>query len=363
VPTTPERTGLEIGLQLQLGFALRYQRGYADAESWQCAARARALCQDVGDTPALSQALAGVYMYALIGADLGAAHEVATQLEAFAERRGDAGDELMAALCMGTTLFHLGDLPHALALFERVRAHHDPHRSAEYRARFGLDPGVNGRALSSQALWLMGRPLEAASRAREALAVAQAAHEPGSLAFALVFAAFERQAAADSAETLAWADSCVAHCAEHGLTQEVQWVLPARGWALAHLGRGDEGIAQLRACLDAHRAVSARLEVPYFLGLLADALLHLGRPTEARESLHEALSVVDATRQRFYEAELHRLCGVVRLALGDADADRAAAAASFETARALARRIGAAYLAERAERSLAELWAAADRAQ
>ena len=280
------------------------------------------------------------------------------QLESIAERRGDPDDELVASLCMGTTLLHLGELPRANAFFERAIERHDPRRSAEYRMRFGLDPGVNMRALSSQALWLMGRPLEAATRARDALTVAQAADEPGSLAFALVFMAFERQAAGDAAETLAWADTCVGHCAEHGLTQEAQWVLPARGWALASLGRGDEGIAELRACLDAHRAVGARLEVPYFLGLLADALLHLGRAAEAREALREGLSVVDATRQRFYEAELHRLSGVARLALAEADAaaaDRAAAATSFQTARTLAREIDAAYLAARAERSLAEL--------
>jgi predicted ATPase len=198
-----------------------------------------------------------VFVHALIGADLGAARDVAVQLEEIAGRRGDPGDELMAATCMGTTLFHLGDLPRAHAL--------------------------------------------------------------------------------------------------------LQWVLPARGWALAHLGRGDEGVAQLRACLDAHRAVSARLEVPYFLGLLADALLHLGRPAEAEEALREALAVVDATGQRFYEAELHRLCGVARLALGGAEADRAAAAASFETARTLAHRIEASYLADRAERSLAELRATTGR--
>jgi tetratricopeptide (TPR) repeat protein len=357
MPATPERAALEIGLQLQLGFARRYQHGYADTEAWQCAARARALCQELGDSPALSPALVGVFMHALIGADLHAAHDVALRLEEIAVRRGDPDDELLASTCMATTLFHLGELRRAHAHFERVIARHDPRRSAEYRVRWGLDPGVNMRALSSQGLWLMGRPQEAANRAREALAVAQAAQEPGSLAFALVFMAFERQAAGDAAETLAWADACLAHCAEHGLSQEAQWVLPARGWALAQLGRGEEGIAELRACLDAHRAVSARLEVPYFLGLLADALLHLGRAAEAQEALREGLGVVDETRQRFYAAELHRLRGVAQLALAGAratPADRAAAAASFQTARALARQIGATYLAERAERSLTE---------
>lgn len=178
-----------------------------------------------------------------------------------------------------------------------------------------------------------------------------------------MFVAFRHQTAGDAAEALAWADSCLSHCEEHGLTQEPLWVLPVRGWALAHLGRGEEGIAQLRACLDVHRAVGSQLELPYFLGLLADALLHLGRPAEAREALREGLSVVDATRQRFYEPELHRLCGVARLEIAGANAtvaDRAAAAASFETARTVAREIGAAFLAERAERSLAELRATAD---
>jgi adenylate cyclase len=226
-----------------------------------------------------------------------------------------------------------------------------------------MDPGMNARALSTQGLWLMGHDTAAAARLQETLTIAQAGDDPGSLAFTLVFVAFRHQAAGDAAEALAWADSCLSHCEEHGLTQEPLWVVPVRGWALAHLGRGEDGIAQLRACLDVHRAVGSQLELPYFLGLVGDALLHLGRPAEAREALREGLNVVDATRQRFYEAELHRLCGVAQLALAGADAaagDRAAATRSFETARTLARQIGAADLAERAERSLAELRATTD---
>ena len=45
------------------------------------------------------------------------------------------------------------------------------------------------------------------------------------------------------------------------------------------------------------------------LGLLADAQLKAGRHAEAMKTVEEALALADATGERFYDAELHRLRG------------------------------------------------------
>ena len=49
LPNTSERAGLELALQLRLGYAVRITKGYADPEPGRCMARARELL-DKGPT-------------------------------------------------------------------------------------------------------------------------------------------------------------------------------------------------------------------------------------------------------------------------------------------------------------------------
>jgi predicted ATPase len=86
-----------------------------------------------------------------------------------------------------------------------------------------------------------------------------------------------------------------------------------RGWALAQQGQGQEGIAQIEQGLRAFRATGAEIERPYFLALLAEAHGTMGQPETGLTMLTEALTRVDTTGERWYEAELHRLKGTLLL--------------------------------------------------
>ena len=54
----------------------------------------------------------------------------------------------------------------------------------------------------------------------------------------------------------------------------------------------------------------------YYLVLLAEAYGKAGQAEEGLATLAEALSVVDKSGERFYEAELYRLKGELLLAQG-----------------------------------------------
>ena len=62
---------------------------------------------------------------------------------------------------------------------------------------------------------------------------------------------------------------------------------------------------------------------PHFLALLAEALLAASHPAEALDLVDEALAIIDATGERWYQAELYRLKGE-RLLKRDASAIDAA---------------------------------------
>ena len=118
----------------------------------------------------------------------------------------------------------------------------------------------------------------------------------------------EGQAAQERAETL------IALSREQGFPLWLAQGTILRGWALAEQGQGEEGISQIRQGLAAHRARGQSCARPYFLALLAEAYGKAGQVEEGLTVLAEALTVVDKTGERFYEAELYRLKGELTLA-------------------------------------------------
>ena len=92
------------------------------------------------------------------------------------------------------------------------------------------------------------------------------------------------------------------------------FVTPLRGWALAEQGQGKEGVAQICQGLAAYRARGSELSRPYFLALLAEVYGKAGQAEEGLSALSEALTLVNKTGERFYEAELYRLKGELLLA-------------------------------------------------
>jgi predicted ATPase len=78
-------------------------------------------------------------------------------------------------------------------------------------------------------------------------------------------------------------------------------------------GKGEEGIAQMHQGLTDYRTTGAEVISSYFLALLAEAYGKVGRTEEGLSVLAEALDFVEQREERFYEAELYRIKGVLTL--------------------------------------------------
>jgi predicted ATPase len=133
------------------------------------------------------------------------------------------------------------------------------------------------------------------------------------LANAQVHAALSHQLRRDRALTQERAEAAITLAREHGFPQ---WLGPGtvlRGWALAEQGQSEEGITQIRQGLATHQAVGAGIFHSYFLALLAEAYGKAGQAEDGLAALAEALTVVDKSGERFYEAELYRLKGELLL--------------------------------------------------
>ena len=110
----------------------------------------------------------------------------------------------------------------------------------------------------------------------------------------------------------------------------------------------------MRNFLDRRAAMGTVFVQTYFLMLLADAWLRLGRSDEALAAIEEGLARDQATGAHFCTAELHRLRARACLA-GDAS-DAGLAEAALDAALAAARHQSSRIFELRAACDLARLW-------
>ena len=112
-----------------------------------------------------------------------------------------------------------------------------------------------------------------------------------------------------------------------------------------------EGIAQVRQGITALRATGGAVLVPYFCTVLAEVYDHLGHTEDGLQALAEAHTLVGQQEERWWEAEVYRLRGV--LLLRQTVPQQAEAEACFRQALDVARRQEAKSLELRAATSRA----------
>jgi predicted ATPase len=100
------------------------------------------------------------------------------------------------------------------------------------------------------------------------------------------------------------------------------------------------------------RATGGVTTLPTSLTVTAEALYRAGRPTEALKHLDQAENRIDATQERWFEAEMHRVYGECLIACDDL----ASAEGRFHRSLSVARRQSAKLWEIRAATSLARLW-------
>ena len=359
LPDTPERIQQELVCQTMLGPALMNIKGQAAPEVEQTYARARELCRQIGDAPQLFPVLWGLWYFYLVRAELQTARELLPQLLSLAQGAQDSALLLAAHRSLGQNLTFLGELLPARTHLEQGMALYDPQQHRALALLYGQDLKVVCQSWAALVLWLLGYPDQALQTGHEAIALAQELAHPYSLIYALNWMTMlhlcrrERQAAQERTEGV------LAIGREYGIAMFAASGTLWQGWGLAAQanlsGRsGEEGMAQMRQGLAAWRATGAGVFQPYYLALLAEAYGADGQAEEGLRVLAEALTVVDNTAERYWEAELHRLTG--ELLLRQAVPHPHQAEACFQQALALARRQQAKSLELRTAISLSHLW-------
>lgn len=323
LPETPDRDQRELDLQTILGPVLMATKSPADPETKRAYARARTLCQQVGQTSELVWALEGLWAFYLVRGQLQTARELGQQLLDVAQHVQHEPIAVIAHQAMGLSLFYLGEFTNALPHLERGLAVYQSQRQPAQPRRDIHDPGVMCGAFAALARCFLGDPDQALRQGQEMLQLAHGISHPYSLAFAHCALALIHQCRQEAPDVQHLASVAIRLSSEQGFPLWLAMGTILHGWALAMQAQPDDGIRQIRRGLHIWRAAGAVNILPYYLVLLADAYREMAQIEEGLEALDEAMMVVDTTGERWWEAEQDRLRGEFLLMLPTPDRRRA----------------------------------------
>jgi predicted ATPase len=361
VARSARRPQRELELQLALGTALVAAKGFAAPEVAAAYTRARELCETTGETGhALYTVLSGLLLYHQSRAELTRCLDLTHERLTLAERLGDAALEMQVYENFGTLAFWRGEFAAVPEHLERSVARWTRERDRLLARNYGTLSAVVCETYIGQALWFLGFPDQAVTRADNAVQQARAFGHANSLALAMSFAMSLRLLRGEAAITRQMAEEVIAYSTEQQLPFWLGYGMIHRGWALAAQGRTDEGIGHFLEGIGMFQGTGALIGGRFCIAVLARTYLDTGKIEEAAALFGGPLMMLEPCEDRFYDAELLRIRGEVLLA-GDPNTV-ADAEALFNQALELSRQQGARSLELRASTSLARLWQRSGRA-
>jgi class 3 adenylate cyclase/predicted ATPase len=356
MPSSPERQRLELELLGALGVALTNTLGPASPEAQAAHERADQLSQELGDRKARFRARWNLWRVYNVRAEFDSAVAVGDALLAEAQADGDADHEVQARHALWSSRIYRGDLEAGFHHVDRALALYEIGRHGKQALTFGgHDARECGLTQSSNALFLLGYPERALARNAEGVAHALALGQPQVVAHAHNWGSLLLQLAGEFEELDRRITLLERLADEHGLAIYYPEARILAAWRAVREERDDHAAEEMRNFLDRRAAMGTAFVQTYFLMLLADAWLRLGRSDEAQAVLEEGLARASATGEHFCTAELHRLSARACLAR-DARANRVAEAA-LDAALAAARHQSSRIFELRAACDLSRLWA------
>jgi predicted ATPase len=130
--------------------------------------------------------------------------------------------------------------------------------------------------------------------------------------------------------------------------------LSNKGWSLPSTEECSKVIKLICSGIDALRSTGATWYVPLYLSRLANVRGNVGELDDAWRNIGEAMTMIQKSKERVWEAEVNRIAG--EIALKSREPDPAKAEAYFERALEVARKQQAKSWELRAAMSLARLW-------
>jgi len=309
LPGSAERARMELRLRIELGLPLLQLRGYDSTEVEQTYERARALMGQLGDT--LEVPSWGLFHYYHARARFDELEQIGQRFVELGQRQGSPQLLMLGHRTIAGAFYPQGENLRSLKHVELALAYSnvDLEQHRELAVKHWVNLRVDTLCLAALLHAVMGRPDRSRECTRQALELAEQIAHPHTLAFALAYAAGAAQFLRDSRQAMEWATEGFALSGQHGFKLWLGWSALLQFWSTTDLDAIRQGLELVRHGLAQVRGSGVKTLLPLLLGALAEVHWKLGQTEEGLAMLREAWQWSSATRQRFYEAEQHRLEG------------------------------------------------------
>ncbi len=361
LPSTPDLRREQIILQVALLNTLMHVKGYGAHETKAAVAQVRALIEQaerLGESPddpsLLLSALFGQWIVNFISFNGDVARELAARFLAFGEKEGTAVPLIVGHRTMASTLALMGDLVEARAHYNEALALYRPAEHRRLMTRFGQDLRVTCLAFRSMALWVLGYPEAALKDADCALMEARQIEHAATLMFTLNFPILINTYCGNYDAVNELLKELVVLAEEKGAPfRKAEGVL-RRGYVLTLTGEAAKAVEMVTSGIALWRSAGSTIFTPEHEFMLAIAHADAGQFDDAWRCIGEAMTAMQATNERWCEAEANRVAG--EIALKSPERDVAKAQAYFEHSLTIARAKRAKSWELRAAMSMARLW-------
>ena len=359
---TPALRREQIKLQVALIHALSHTKGHAAPETKAAAEQARLLIEQaeaLGEPPEdpllLFSVLFSFWVAHHVAFNGDAMRQLAAQFLMLAEKQGAIAPLMIAHRIMGISLTSTGDIVDGKAHLDRAIALYDPAAHRPLATLFAVDARVSILSFRSRALWMLGYPKAAIADTDQAVTDARQIGHAATLTHALHAAGLTDIFCGHYAAAIAQSDELVALADEKGTVFRKAFGMLNQGSVSILTGKASDAVQMITSGIAALQSImGATLWMPWFLSHLAIAYAELAQLDDAWRCIGEAMTAVEATKERWCEAEVNRIAG--EIALKSPEPSVAKAVVYFERALSVARQQQATSWELRAAMSMARLW-------
>ncbi|HEY1430530.1 MAG TPA: adenylate/guanylate cyclase domain-containing protein [Stellaceae bacterium] len=349
-----------LQLQISLGNALIWAKGYPAPETSAAFARARELASRAEDASERFSAYYGLWVGHMNRCEPAPIREIAELFLREATARPDCPEAFVAHRISGSTRLYFGDFAGAHDHFQKTIELYDPARHADFANRFGTDPRAHAETYDAVALWVLGRIDEALRLADRALVDAESAAHAPTMGQVLNFAARLGLVRCNPEAVATYGRALADIVSRYDLPASwAGFAVFFQGWAKRSDSAEESRLAEMRRGLAIAREQGNIFLLSSPEAALAEAEAGAGETDAGLRRLDDALAELKRTEQHWYEAEMHRIRAEILLKRDPANT--AAAEQSLQAAIAIAQSQKARSFELRAAMSLAKLYRAANR--
>ena len=309
LPSSLERDAQELDMQLALATLYRISKGWASQEEERVMNRVMVLCDKVGSTEQQIRTLFGLQTLYVVQAKYEKVEHTYRQVEKlFWQTQGVPPPPFVAINLAGARLF-TGQFVEASELFGSVIAVRDEKRIRDLQESQGLNYLVHGLAWNSHAQWCIGYPQTALAGAQSAVEIARKFTQPFNQALAITYLAMLQAWRASPEVFSQFAEEANGVTSEYKATYYHAWANILLCFSRAIQQPNADNLNQLNTAIEVFIGTGARVRLPVYYTLMAQACLQAGQFSAGLDALEKALSEALQNNEHWWDSEIYRLRG------------------------------------------------------